>query len=84
VAAAGAVAVSLGDVAYADGVFSFRRQPAAAPPPPPKPAAHPAGPADSNEGFLDPDVLERGARALRQINASPYAKMVSKLLAQLP
>jgi hypothetical protein len=90
VAAAGAVAVSLADVAYADGVFSFRRQPAGPPPPPPPPAAPPApnaAPADDSFGFsggFDAAELQRGADALRKINASPYAKLVRKLLAQLP
>ncbi|XP_047077807.1 ATPase family AAA domain-containing protein 3-like [Lolium rigidum] len=85
VAFAGAVAVSLADVAYADGVFSFRRQPAP-PPPPPPPAAPPgpnAAPADDSFGFsggFDAAELQRGADALRKINASPYAKLLFQLM----
>ena len=77
VAAATAVAVSLADVAYADGLFSFRRQ-SAAPPPPPPPGSESAPDVASYDcnGF-DAEYLERGARALRKINSSPYAKLVS-------
>uniref|UniRef100_A0ACD5YUB3 Uncharacterized protein n=1 Tax=Avena sativa TaxID=4498 RepID=A0ACD5YUB3_AVESA len=84
VAAAGAVAVSLADVAYADGAFSFRRQPAASPPPPAAPPSAEPAPADemsgSTGGFQDPADLERGAQALRKINASPYAKLLFELM----
>ena len=31
---------------------------------------------DSNRPLFDPDALERGAKALREINKSPYAKQV--------
>ena len=76
VASGTAAAASLTEVAYADGVFSsFRRQPAA--PPSPVPAPEPAAPAaaapSGSDGF-DPEDLERGARALREIKGSPYSK----------
>lgn len=33
--------------------------------------------AKDNEKFFDPDALERGAKALREIQKSPYAKQAS-------
>ncbi|EMS67189.1 ATPase family AAA domain-containing protein 3 [Triticum urartu] len=78
VAAGAAVLASLGEVAYADSVFSFRRQPAAPPPPPPD-APAPAAASSGSSGF-DPEELERGARALRQINGSRYAKLLFGLM----
>ena len=32
---------------------------------------------DIRAGMFDPEALERGAKALREINASPHAKRVS-------
>lgn len=32
---------------------------------------------DSAASYFDPDALERGAKALREINASPHAKQAS-------
>ncbi|XP_020186981.1 uncharacterized protein [Aegilops tauschii subsp. strangulata] len=79
VAAGAAVLASLGEVAYADSIFSFRRQPAAPPPPPPPDAPAPAAASSGSSGF-DPEELERGARALRQINGSRYAKLLFGLM----
>nr|BAJ89525.1 predicted protein [Hordeum vulgare subsp. vulgare] len=79
VAAGAAVLASLGEVAYADGVFPFRRQPAAPPPPPPDAQPAPAAASSGSSGF-DPEELERGARALRKINASRYAKLLFALM----
>ena len=31
---------------------------------------------DKNRPLFDPEALERGAKALKEINASPYAKKV--------
>lgn len=73
VAAGAAVLASLGEVAYADSVFSFRRQPAAPPPPPPDAPAPKAAASSGSSGF-DPEELERGARALRQIDPSVDTK----------
>lgn len=33
---------------------------------------------DSGAPYFDPDALERGAKALREINASPHAKQVGR------
>ncbi|KAF7090618.1 hypothetical protein CFC21_093343 [Triticum aestivum] len=79
VAAGAAVLASFGEVAYADSIFSFRRQPAAPPPPPPPDAPAPAAASSGSSGF-DPEELERGARALRQINGSRYAKLLFGLM----
>lgn len=70
--------------AYADG-GSFRFSPfSSSPSPSPQPqpesassdakSAPPA--ADEQKGGFDPESLERGAKALREINSSPHAKQV--------
>jgi len=35
---------------------------------------------DKGRPLFDPEALERGAKALKEINASPYAKKVKRLL----
>ncbi|KQK00948.1 ATPase family AAA domain-containing protein 3C [Brachypodium distachyon] len=82
VVAAAAAAASRGDVVYADGVFPFRRQSAAPPPPPPAASAPEPAPAvaSSRSNGFDPEELERGARALREINRSSYAKQLFELM----
>ncbi|KAH7851163.1 hypothetical protein Vadar_007959 [Vaccinium darrowii] len=74
--------------AYADG-GSFRFSPfSSSPSPSPQPqpessnsdakSAPPA--ADEQKGGFDPESLERGAKALREINSSPHAKQVFEIM----
>ncbi|XAR71533.1 hypothetical protein NMG60_11017861 [Bertholletia excelsa] len=82
------------DHAYADGPFNFSpfssAAPAQAPSEPPPvaqaPAPNPEPPRVRNEnprttsaGF-DPEALERGAKALREINSSSHAKKVFEVM----
>lgn len=39
---------------------------------------------ESGRPLFDPEALERGAKALREINKSPYAKQVRKLSREPP
>lgn len=77
-----AAGVAMTEVAYADGrFFNPFRTPAA---PPAGPAANVPGSHSSDQsgsskpssGGFDPESLERGAKALREINQSPHAKQV--------
>lgn len=84
IAAALAAAVStpsLSNRAYADSPFRFNpfsSSPSpAAPPPDQSPNAKSESPAEEPRGAgMDPEALERGAKALRQINNSKYSKQV--------
>ncbi|KAK3413921.1 hypothetical protein EUGRSUZ_I02432 [Eucalyptus grandis] len=91
VAAAAASLSTLSTRAYADAPFRFPGFYSSAPPPPPSQraedappdAASPAKPEPPEEprgaGF-DPEALERGAKALREINSSPHAKQVFEVM----
>ncbi|KAJ4789421.1 ATPase family AAA domain-containing protein 3 [Rhynchospora pubera] len=76
------------EVAYADGRFFFpSRSPAAAAPPAGPaanvPASHSSDQSASSavsSGGFDPESLERGAKALREINKSPHAKQVFEIM----
>lgn len=88
-AVAASVSLSQSKVAAADGPFTFppanpQQQAASSPPstageessaPPPPPRARNDNPRTSSGGF-DPEALERGAKALKEINNSSYAKNV--------
>ncbi|KAL6911343.1 hypothetical protein ACP4OV_000148 [Aristida adscensionis] len=84
VAAGAAALASLADVAYADGASSFfRRQPAAAPHA--DEGEDGAAAADRDAASVtsfgsDPEILERMARLLRDINGSPLNKQVFDLM----
>lgn len=69
------------DPAYADGLFHFpsiysSSSNAAAP------AAAPKEETKSSGSGFDPESLERGAKALREINSSPHAKRVFEIMRQ--
>ncbi|KAJ1691433.1 hypothetical protein LUZ63_015588 [Rhynchospora breviuscula] len=83
-----AAAGVMSEVAYADGRFFFpSRSPAPAAPlagpaanvPTSHSSDQPGSSAASSGGF-DPESLERGAKALREINKSPHAKQVFELM----
>ncbi|KAJ3692500.1 hypothetical protein LUZ60_012850 [Juncus effusus] len=84
-ATAAAAAVMSSDVAYADGSFFFPFRSSPAPAAAPAQESQPSG-NDSSEppsgptGGFDPESLERGAKALREINSSPLAKQVFELM----
>lgn len=65
-AAAGAVVAALMERAHADSPFRFSSGSST-------PADASSSP--SSRGF-DPEALERAAKALREINSSPYSKQV--------
>lgn len=83
-AAAAASFPALSNRAYADGPFRFSPFSSSPSPPsqqqadPPNSDAKSAAPpaADEPKGGFDPESLERGAKALREINSSPHAKQV--------
>ncbi|KAL6634987.1 hypothetical protein ACP70R_027658 [Stipagrostis hirtigluma subsp. patula] len=77
VAAGAAALASLADVAYADGASLFRRQ-SAAPPPDDSAAARDAASVTSFGN--DPEILERMARLLRDINGSKLSKQAFDLM----
>ncbi|WOH00418.1 hypothetical protein DCAR_0519778 [Daucus carota subsp. sativus] len=67
--------------AYADGPFRFN--PFSSPPPPPPPEAsdsEPKSEVEVSKGGFDAESLERGAKALREINSSPYKKQVFEVM----
>ncbi|XP_073280674.1 uncharacterized protein [Primulina huaijiensis] len=73
---------------YADGPFRFNPFSSSASPPSPPPDASATNPTGSEHqpavdvskrGF-DPESLERGAKALREINNSPYSKQVFEVM----
>nr|XP_010940075.1 ATPase family AAA domain-containing protein 3 [Elaeis guineensis] len=70
---AAATLAALADRAYADSPFRF---PYSSPPPA---TENPSGGSSSSGGF-DPELLERGAKALREINSSRSAKQVFDLM----
>lgn len=75
-AAAGAAAASLAalaDRAYADSPFRFSHSS-------PPPVAENTHGGSSSSGGFDPESLERGAKALREINSSRYSKQVFDLM----
>ncbi|KAL1815512.1 hypothetical protein ACET3Z_018086 [Daucus carota] len=66
--------------AYADGPFRFN--PFSSPPPPPPEASdsEPKSEVEVSKGGFDAESLERGAKALREINSSPYKKQVFEVM----
>lgn len=93
VAAAAAAAAScstLSNRSYADSPFRFSpfssSKPSSSAPVPvqapkadsPAPDSHPA--VEDSKGGFDPESLERGAKALREINSSPHAKQVFEVM----
>lgn len=76
----------MSEVAYADGRFFFPSRAPAAPPAGPAanvPGSHSSdqsGSSTASSGGFDPESLERGAKALREINKSPHAKQVFVLM----
>ncbi|XP_076960685.1 uncharacterized protein LOC143637122 [Bidens hawaiensis] len=83
-AAAAAAAASTTTHAYADGP-SYRFNPFSPSPSPPQPAqpesnAEPKPEVEDSKGGFDPEALERGAKALRDINSSPLSKQVFELM----
>ncbi|CAL9100779.1 unnamed protein product [Musa textilis] len=90
-AAAAAALAALSDHAYADGHFRFPYLSSPSPPPaapavptagtrPPGEAPGAASSSSTSSGGFDPEALERGAKALREINSSPHAKQVFELM----
>lgn len=83
-AAAAATIAALSDPAYADGYFRFPflSSPAQTQTSPDTQSAGSRPPgggqstASSSSGGFDPESLERGAKALREINSSSHAKQV--------
>lgn len=84
VAAAVASASVASNRAYADSLFRFPSFPSPSAPPQVDPSSPSTSSDDKSQskadeprgsGF-DPESLERGAKALREINSSPYAKQV--------
>lgn len=85
-AAAGASLSTLSDRAYADSFFRFppffSSSSSSTPPPPDqitdaKSESQASAAAEEPRGSgFDPEALERGAKALREINSSTYAKQV--------
>lgn len=69
--------------AYADGPFRFN--PFSSPPPPPPEASdsEPKSEVEVSKGGFDAESLERGAKALREINSSPYKKQVNLLFLKI-
>ncbi|KAL0925003.1 hypothetical protein M5K25_003308 [Dendrobium thyrsiflorum] len=80
-AAATAAVASLTSLAYADTAFRF---PFLSSPSPPvtdgSSSASTSSSSSSSSGGFDPESLERGAKALREINSSPYAPQVFELM----
>ena len=70
------------DRAYADSYFRlpfFSSKSSSEPSPPNQPSdsnSEPPPPDEPNKSGFDPESLERGAKALREINSSPYSKQV--------
>lgn len=83
-AAAVASISTLSDPAHAaDSPFRFplfsSSPPSNSPSPPTQPSqtnSDPPPPDEPNKSGFDPESLERGAKALREINSSPYSKQV--------
>lgn len=69
--------------AYADAPFRFNPFSSPAPPPPPSPESSESEPkpeVEVSKGGFDAEALERGAKALREINSSPYKKQVFEVM----
>ncbi|CAL9059201.1 uncharacterized protein LOC103968775 [Musa acuminata AAA Group] len=90
-AAAAAALAALSDHAYADGPFRFPYLSSPSPTPaapavptagtrPPGEVPGAASSSSTSSGGFDPEALERGAKALREINSSPHAKQVFELM----
>lgn len=89
VAVSSAAVVSMStfsDRAYADSSFRipfFSSSPSNAPAPPNQSSdgtSEPPAPEEPNKSGFDPESLERGAKALREINSSSYSKQVFDLM----
>ncbi|XP_071913515.1 uncharacterized protein [Coffea arabica] len=88
-AAAGASYSSVSNIAYADNPLRFppfsTSRSAPSPPQIPEssssdPASKSTADAEDSRGGFDPESLERGAKVLREINSSPYAKQVFEVM----
>lgn len=68
------------NMAHADGPFRFlpfsSSSPADSQTPSPAGSDSKAAEVEDSRGGFDPESLERGAKALREINSSPYSKKV--------
>lgn len=69
---------ALADLAYAESTFRFPYL--SSPSPPAADSSAPTTPKSSSSDGFDPESLERGAKALREINSSTYAKQVFELM----
>ncbi|KAD4888445.1 hypothetical protein R6Q59_034537 [Mikania micrantha] len=87
-AMAAVAAASTTTYSYADSP-SYRFNPFAQSPNPPPPSPQsesqtsnpePKPEVEDSKGGFDPEALERGAKALRNINSSPYSKQVFELM----
>lgn len=82
-AAAVASMSTTSDRAYADSLFRFpffSSSPSNSPSPTDQASdtkSEPPTPEEPKKSGFDPESLERGAKALREINSSPYSKQVS-------
>ncbi|XP_076916333.1 uncharacterized protein LOC143576007 [Bidens hawaiensis] len=83
-AMAAAAAASTTTYAYADGPSyrfnPFAQSPSPSQPPQPESNAEPKPEVEDSKGGFDPEALERGAKALREINSSPLSKQVFELM----
>ncbi|KAL8231087.1 hypothetical protein R6Q57_000865 [Mikania cordata] len=81
-AMAAVAAASTTTYSYADSrLYRFQ----SVPPPPPQSESQTSNPepkpeVEDSKGGFDPEALERGAKALRNINSSPYSKQVFELM----
>ncbi|GJS87468.1 ATPase family AAA domain-containing protein 3C [Tanacetum coccineum] len=86
--AAAAAAASSTTYAYADGPSSYRFNPFGQSPAPANESGQEGKEGDNDgkpqvedsKGGFDPEALERGAKALREINSSPYSKQVFEVM----
>ncbi|KAI8029225.1 ATPase family AAA domain-containing protein 3 [Camellia lanceoleosa] len=79
VAAAAASLPTLSNTAYADSPFRFFPF-SSSPPWGETDSPNPDSKSDEPKGGFDPESLERGAKALREINSSPHAKQVFEIM----
>ncbi|KAJ8544795.1 hypothetical protein K7X08_017378 [Anisodus acutangulus] len=76
-AAIAATSSTLPNRAYADSPFRFNPFSSPSPSPSPSPSETPqTESSEDSKGGFNPESLERGAKALREINSSPYHKQV--------
>ncbi|XP_028788144.1 ATPase family AAA domain-containing protein 3C [Neltuma alba] len=86
VAAAVAAMSTLSNKAYAETSFRFPFLPSSSPTSAPQAdqnsdaKSESQAPDEPNKSGFDPESLERGAKALREINSSPYSKQVFDLM----